>query len=206
MEIHDVKQGSREWHDLRAGMPTGSSASRLVTPTGNAATAYKEYAIELANDLFRGGVSKEKWKGNKHTDHGHKYEPIAADTYEFTYGVKLRQVGFCTDDEITYGMSPDRLAGRSGLVEIKCLDDKGHTSAIVYYHENRKAPPDRIAQCQFQLYVSKKKWVDLYYWHKTLPPLKIRILPIKAYQEMIECQIEAVIEERDKILKLLRSM
>ena len=61
-------------------------------------------------------------------------------------------------------------------------------------------------QCQFQLYVSKKKWVDLYYWHKTLPPLKIRILPIKTYFEMIECQIEAVIEERDKILKLLRSM
>lgn len=205
MIIHDVDQNSKEWFVLRAGMPTASAAHRLITPTGKASEGLESYAQELAADIYRGKPA-EAWKGNKHTERGHELEPIAAADYELMFNAKARIVGFITDDQNSYGVSPDRLVGRSGMLEIKCLDEKAHLAALIYYKENLKAPADRIAQCQMQLFTAKKKFNDLYFYSQTLPSFKIRILPIRTYFEMLECQLEDVIERRDQILKLLRSM
>ena len=202
MIIHDIPQNTPEWEDLRSGMPTGSKASSLVTPKGKASTGVNAYAISLANDLYR-GKADNKFKGNIHTERGHELEPIAADNYAFIFNVKVNTVGFITDDDMRYGVSPDRVIDDNGLLEIKCLDDQAHTAAIVYYAKERKPPVDRIAQCQMQLFVSGYDYVDLFYHHDFLPELRIRILPIKSYFEMLECQINEVIEKRDTILHLL---
>ena len=205
MKIHDVDQNTLKWFELKNGKPSASGAGRLVTPTGKASEGLEAYAQELAADLYR-GKPKEKNFRNEHTDRGHELEPVAADDYEFMYNTKLRTVGFITDDDERYGVSPDRMIGRSGMLEIKCLDEKAHLAALIYYKENRKAPPDRIAQNQMQLFTGKKKFVYLYYYSKTLPSFRIKVLPIKAYFEMLECQLDEVIERCDQILTLLRSM
>lgn len=205
MIIHNVDQNSIEWFEMKAGKPSASGASRLVTPTGRASEGLEAYAQELAADLYR-GKPKENNFSNGHTDRGHKLEPVAADDYEFVYSTKLRTVGFMTDDNEKYGASPDRLIGRSGMLEIKCLDEPAHLAALVYYKENRKAPPDRIAQNQMQLFTGKKKFVYLYYYSKTLPSFRIKVLPIKSYFEMLECQLDDVIKRRDEILTMLRSL
>ncbi len=204
MKIHDVKQNTPKWDGLRAGKPTSSAANRLTTPTGQASAGLEGYAQDLAMDIYR-GKPKENFS-NKHTDRGHKLEPIAADDYEFVYSTKVRTVGFITDDQERYGSSPDRLIGRSGLLEIKCFDEKAHLEALLYYKENRKAPPDQIAQLQHQLFTCEKKFVYLYYYSQTLPSFRIKVLPIKHYFEMLECQLDEVLERRDQILSLLRSM
>ena len=205
MIVHDIEQNTPGWFQLKNGKPSGSNGHRLVTPTGKASEGLEAYAQELAADLYRGKPA-DTWAGNKHTDRGHELEPVAADNYEFMYGAKLRKVGFITDDNNSYGVSPDRLVGRSGLVEIKCLDDKAHIAALVHYTEKRKAPPERIAQCQMQLFTANKKFVDLFYFNKNLPSFKIRILPIKLYFEMLDFQLEDVIKRRGEILNLLRSI
>ena len=205
MKIHDVEQNTIEWFDLKAGKPSASAANRLVTPTGKPSEGLEAYAQELAADLYRGRPKDSNFR-NEHTDRGHELEPIAADDYEFVFSTKLRTVGFMTDDQEQYGASPDRLIGRSGMLEIKCLDEKAHLSALIYYKENRKAPADRIAQNQMQLFVGKKKFVYLYYYSKTLPSFRIKVLPIKSYFEMLECQLDDVIKRRDEILKMLRSL
>lgn len=205
MIIHDVEQNTIEWDEMRAGKPTSSAARRLVTPTGQASSSLEGYAQELAMDLYRGKPKGNNFR-NKHTDRGHELEPVAADDYEFMFNTKVRTVGFMTDDQERYGSSPDRLIGRSGLLEIKCFDEKAHLEALLYYRENRKAPPDRIAQLQMQLFVGKKKFVYLYFYSQTLPSFRIKVLPIKSYFEMLECQLDEVIERRDQILTLLRSM
>ncbi|MBW1848841.1 MAG: YqaJ viral recombinase family protein [Deltaproteobacteria bacterium] len=205
MLIHDVKQNSEEWFGLKAGKPSASGASRLVTPTGKPSEGLEAYAQELATDLYRGKPKGKNFR-NEHTDRGHELEPIAADDYEFVYSTKLRTVGFMTDDDERYGASPDRLIGRSGMLEIKCLDEKAYLAALVYYTENRKAPPDRIAQNQMQLFTGEKKFVYLYYYSQTLPSFRIKVLPIKTYFEMLECQLDDVIKRRDEILIMLRSL
>lgn len=205
MIVHDCIQNTEAWYQLRNGIPTASAANRLITPAGKASTGLEGYARELATDLYRGKPAKS-WGGNKHTERGNLLEPIAANDYEFVYQTKLREIGFITDDKKRYGMSPDRLIGRSGLLEIKCLDEKAHLAALVYYTENRKAPPDRIAQNQMQLFVGKKKFVYLYFYSQTLPSFRIKVLPIKTYFEMLELQLDDVIKRRDEILIMLRSL
>jgi len=205
--VHDVPQNSPEWDLLRArGMPTGSEGHRLITATGKpSAAGIKSYGRQLALDMFR-GKPKQGFKGNKHTERGHEQEPIAADAYEFIYGKETSKVGFITDDDERYGCSPDRIVEDNGLLEIKCFDEDAHAEALVYYHLNKKAPPDRVAQCQFQLFTTGYDFNDLFFYHETLPELRIRILPVKTYFEMLECQIDDVIEERDAILKILEDM
>lgn len=205
MIIHEVDQNSEEWFNLKNGKPSSSSASRLVTPTGQASAGLEGYAQELALDTHR-GKPKENNHSNDHIVRGHELEPVAANDYEFIFNTKVRTVGFMTDDQERYGSSPDRLIGRSGLLEIKCFDEKAHLDALIYYKENLKAPPDRIAQLQMQLFVGKKKFVYLYYYSQTLPSFRIKVLPIKLYFEMLECQLEDVIERRDQILKLLKGV
>jgi len=204
MIIHEVEQNTPEWFALRAGMPTASSAKLLVTPTGKESKSIDEYAIKLANNIYIGEIDEEAWQGNYHTDRGHELEPVAALAYEMIYDCELKKVGFCTDDNNLYGMSPDRLFNDNGLTEFKCLSSKAHTSAIVYYKKYRKPPPDFIPQCQMQLFVSEREFVDLFYYHPKLPELRIRITPIKTHFEMLECQLEEVLEKRDAIVALLR--
>lgn len=205
MIIHDVQQNTLEWFALRLGMPTGSKASSLVTPTGRASEAgMKTYAIELALEKHL-GESSSKFTGNEDTDRGNTQEPAAASTYELYNNVTLETVGFCTDDDERYGVSPDRLIGNYAGVEIKCLDHKAHAAALVYYTRTRKAPQDRIAQLQMQLYTMGWEYVDLFYYNKKLTCFSIRVLPIKTYFEMLSCQIDAVIEERDAIVKILEA-
>lgn len=206
MKIHDVQQNTPEWFALRLGIPTGSKASSLVTPTGRASEAgLKTYAIQLANEKFL-GESSSKFTGNQDTDRGNEQEPAAAATYELYNNVKLETVGFCTDDDVRYGVSPDRLISDYAGVEIKCLDHQAHTTALMYYAQNWKVPADRVAQLQMQLYTMGWEYVDLFYYSKKLPCFKIRVLPIKTYFEMLECQIDAVIEERDKVIRTLEAM
>lgn len=205
MKIHDVDQNTIEWFGLKAGKPSASGASRLVTPTGKASEGLEAYAQELAADIHRGKPKDGNFR-NEHTDRGHNLEPVAANDYEFVYSTKLRTIGFMTDDQEQYGASPDRLIGRSGMLEIKCFDEKAHLAALIYYKENRKVPPDRIAQLQMQLFVGKKKFVYLYYYSKTLPSFRIKVLPIKTYFEMLECQLDDVIKRRDEILTILRNV
>jgi len=205
MIIHDVDQNTIEWFELKNGKPSASNASRLVTPTGKASEGLEAYAQELAIEIHK-GKPKEKNFRNEHTDRGHKLEPIAADDYEFVYNTKVRTVGFITDDQVTYGVSPDRLIGRSGMLEIKCFDEKAHLAALIYYKENRKVQPERIAQLQMQLFTGKKKFNYLYHYSQTLPSFRIKVLPIKSYFEMLECQLDDVIKRRDEILTMLRSL
>jgi len=159
---HECKQNSELWFKLKLGKPSGSKASSLVTPTGKASEAgLKTYAVTLANELFLGRSSSvEGFKGNKHTERGNQQEPAAASMYQLTHNVEISIVGFCTDDDETYGVSPDRVIGDHAGLEIKCLDDQAHTTALMFYKQNRKPPADRIAQLQMQLLLMPWEYVD----------------------------------------------
>jgi len=205
MLIHEVEQNIPEWYALRAGMPTASMAKSLVTSQGKPSKSLDDYAIQLANDLFS-GEPVDQWEGNKHTDRGHELEPVAVSLYSMINNCELQKVGFCTDDDERYGASPDRLKGDDGLVEIKCLSGKYHTKAILYYKKNRKPPTDYVSQAQMQLFTTGKKWVDLFFYHPTLPELTIRILPNKVFFETLQMQLDDVIEKRDEIIKILEAV
>lgn len=204
MKIITCDQYSDEWWAHRLGKPSASCAKKIITSTGKPSKSTSDYACELANDLYVGKVVDD-WGGNKATERGTEMEDQARSMYSLVNNCVAEEIGMFMDDDETYLASPDGVIGEDGLLEIKCLTAKHHTKALIYYAKNRRPPTDYIAQCQFQLLVSGYKYVDLFFYHPDLPVLTVRILPIKTFFEMALCQIEAVIEERDAIVKILEA-
>lgn len=203
MIIHDVDQNTPEWEAMRCSMPTASNASKLITSTGSPSKSMAGYAKELAQNLFA-GKPVNQWEGNKYTAKGHEVEPQSIDAYEFKTDIETTIVGFCTDDHQRYGASPDRLVGDNGMVEAKCLP-KLHVDALLYYKKHGKCPTDRIAQTQMQMLVCEREWNDVVYYHPDLPMLVIRQYPDEKIQKALKIQIAECINERDRIVELLRS-
>jgi len=202
MIIHEVEQGTDSWFSLRAGIPTGSEFKKLVTSTGQPSKSMKEYAAQLAADLYA-GKPLDSFGGNQYTDRGSELESEARKFYAFDSDCKVDEVGFITDDLKQYGVSPDGLVGDDGLVEFKCQIAKEHVKTLLYYYDKAKCPTAYIPQVQGQLFVTGRKWCDICFYHPDLPALIIRIEPDPVVIETLKKQLMAVIAERNLILKII---
>jgi len=134
MLIHNVEQGSPEWFALRAGIPSASEFSKLITSKGEPSKSLPTYAALLAAEKYA-GKPLEGFEGNGYTDRGKLLEPDARDAYQFIAGKEVQQIGFVTDDLKRYGCSPDGFADE-GLVEFKCLKTENHVKAMLYYKKH----------------------------------------------------------------------
>ncbi|MES0444920.1 MAG: YqaJ viral recombinase family protein [Desulfobacterales bacterium] len=205
MRAHNVKQNTPEWELLRAGKPTMSEGNKLVTSVGEPSKSMVEYAKTLAAEKYA-GRALSSFHGNSSTDRGHTLEPDAAEMYSFMRDVEVFKVGFITDDEETYGCSPDRGVGENGMIEIKCLETKGHIDMLLYYQKNKKPKSTYIVQPQGQMMTWEKEWCDLVFYHPELPTLIIRQEPDDKIIVPLKRQIEIVCGERDKILTMIKEI
>lgn len=203
MKIHNCEQGTPEWHALRAGKPTASEFSKLVTSKGEPSKSMADYAATLAAEAYA-GEPVDAWEGNKHTDRGNELESEALALYELREGVDVERVGFVTDNEERYGCSPDGLVGKDGMVELKCLMAKNHVKAIIYYQKNGRCPTDYVQQAQGQMLICGRKWVDLVFYHPVLPLLIIRQTPDEAIVAGLAEQFPKVVAERDTVLAAIK--
>src|SRR3990167_9152399 len=105
MILHDVPQRSAEWFALRAGKPTASEFSRVVTSAGELSKSAYGYALTLAAEMFV-GQSIDAWEGNAWTERGRELEVAARTAYEFVCDVSVKPIGFVTDDLGMVGCSP----------------------------------------------------------------------------------------------------
>jgi len=202
--IHGMDQGSVDWTEIRRGIPTASEFSKLVTSKGERSKSLDDYAAVLAADLYA-DKSLDRFEGNKYTDRGTELEPDAATMYEFLTDRELETVGFITNDEGTYGCSPDRLISEDGLVEFKCQIAKEHVKTLLYYKKHGKCPTTYIQQTQGQMMITGRAYCDLAFYHPDLPMLIIRQEPIPAVFRGLKEQLQAVIEERDAILETIKT-
>ena len=203
MLIHDVEQNTEEWLALRAGKPTASNFSKLVTSKGEVSKSLSGYALTLAGELYA-GKPLDAWQGNKHTERGHELEAAAISLYEFANDCTVERAGFVTDDKQTYGCSPDGLVGSSGGIEVKCQEAKGHIETLMYYNKHDKCPPLYVRQTQGQMWVCERKWCDLVFYHPELPLLTFRQEIDISFCAALNTQIKAVIEERDVAVEAIR--
>ncbi len=199
MLIHEVLQGTPEWYSIRAGLPTASEFSKLITSTGEPSKSLPGYAITLAGELYT-GKSLDAFEGNGYTERGKLLEDEARSAYTFLHDHEITQVGFVTDDQKMYGCSPDGLVSTDGLTEFKCLKAENHIKALLYYKKHNKCPPDYIQQTQGQIMICEREWCDLVFYHPDLPQLIIRQFKDEKLHFSLQGAIAQVITERDKIL------
>jgi len=204
MKIHDVEQGSEEWHLKRSFIPTASSFKKIITSKGEPSKTIEAYSQELAGAMYA-GKSLDKWQGNSSTERGTELEPEARRAYEFITGNEVKQVGFITNKEETYGASPDGLIGENGGIEIKCREAKGHIETLLYFKKNGKCQPDYIAQSQGEILVCELEWVDMFFYHPDLPSLIIRQEKNIQIQMALIKGIKEVNTRKEEILKTIQS-
>lgn len=188
--IHECEQGSPEWHALRAGVPTSSAFDKIVTPGGKKGVpapskSAEPYMYRLCAERLLGHAIEDfhgKWM-----DRGKEFEEEAVNFYEMQRECDTVKVGFITNAAGTIGASPDRLAGDSGLVEIKCPKPETHMG---YLLESGSPYEEYKVQCQGQLWIAQREWVDAVSYYPGLPWALGRVERdeafIAAMAEMIE--------------------
>lgn len=194
IEVHDMPQGTAEWFAVRRGLPTASCfATIMAKGRGGADSKTRQtYLYKLAGEILTGEPMDSF--SNAHTERGHAMEPEARQFYAFLHDAEPQQVGFITNGP--KGCSPDSLIGNDGMLEIKTK--LPHLMLAV--HEAGDFPSEHRAQCQGQLWVAEREWVDLVcYWPK-LPPYIVRAYRDEAFIKQLAEAVDQFNEELEALV------
>jgi len=203
MIIHDVSQGEPEWYECRKAIPTASEFSCIITPKKlDYSAKAKPYAHKLIAEMMLGhaitGVNTT-WM-----ERGKVLESEAIKQYEFVNGVTTKRVGFLTNDDHTYGCSPDAVVlddpEGEGLCEVKCLSEPKH----VEYLLTDTVPDDYKPQVQGQLFISGCVFVDWYAFYPGMPPAQIRTYRDEEYLEKLEAGLKRFRKEMSEMIETLQ--
>ncbi|GHJ59172.1 hypothetical protein NOK12_16900 [Nocardioides sp. OK12] len=181
--LHDLEQGTAEWHDARRGIVTASTVGKLLTPTLKVANNDTARAVTATLVAERITGYTEPTFANDDMIRGQLSEPIARDLYSGHFE-QVDEVGFLRLDEDgwTLGASPDGLVGEDGGLEVKSPRAKGHILTIL----RDEVPAIYMPQVQACLLVSGRRWWDYCSYHAGLPLYVKRVYPDPAWFEAIE--------------------
>jgi len=202
MKLLNVKQGSMEWLEARAGIPTASEADALISPTWKIRTGQgvETYvAKKLAEHWIQGPLPA--WHGNE-AEIGQVLEERAKPWYELTYGITLQEVGFITTDDGFAGCSPDAMVNDNCGLEIKCPAMHTHVGYLL----DGILPTEYEVQVHFSMFVTGVKNWQFMSYNSQLPKL---VLPIKRDDDkckIIATALELFREKFNSGLKLLEEL
>lgn len=205
MIIHEMEQGTPEWFAEKAGKPSSSNFHLLITGSGKPSTSLTDYAMSLATEKYLGEPINDGFAGNKYTRRGTELEPLSAADYEMNNQVKIRHVGFITDDLKRWGTSTDGLINDDGIVEFKNLIAKTFMELLVKTKANNITPLGYIPQIQGELFVTQREWCDIVFYHPQFKPIVHRHYPDLGFHKTLEKQLKLCIAERNRIVKLVKS-
>ena len=161
----DIAQGTDEWKALRLGKVTASRVSDIVTKTKTGWGASRaNYMAELIAERLSGAAADRFT--NAAMQHGTEQEPNARLAYQLLTGADVTQVAFIEHPAIPLcGASPDGLADKEGLVEIKCPNTATHIDTLL----GGSVPSKYVAQMQWQMACSGRAWCHLVSYDPRLP-------------------------------------
>ncbi len=167
MKIHDLTQGSAEWLAIRAGIPTASECSKLITPVNLKPSKGEEYFNRKLAEKWL-GFPIQSFTGNAITDQGAILEKRAIPAIEFELGIELARPGFITLDDGSAGCSPDGICDDEGW-EIKCPEPPQHI------HNIMNGAEDYRLQIQMSLWVTGWKIWHFVSYHRDFPMVHVLV-------------------------------
>lgn len=153
MTIHTMEQRSEDWFAARAGRPTASSASRILTATGKPSAQAKAYLYEIVAE--RAGYTTPPFEPTEAMLEGIRREEESRDALAFILGAEIPEVGIVICDETGASCSPDGLCDDFG-VELK------NPKASTFFAEldGGKVPTTYIPQLHMSMAVTGlREWV-----------------------------------------------
>ena len=162
----NIEQGSDEWKVARLGHVTASNMADVMSKgkgSGEAIGRYK-YKVRLVAERLTQTAAESF--SNAAMEWGVEQEQFACIEYESATNQFVDKTGFWLHPEIKFlGVSPDRLVGADGLIEVKCPNTTTH---LGYLFEG-KIPTDYFKQIQCQLWVTGRQWCDFVSYDPRLP-------------------------------------
>lgn len=192
MIVLPMKQGSLEWQTARLGIPTASRFDSILTrKTMKPSASQTRYLCELIAERMLGCPVDDV--GTSAIQRGTELEQKAVEEYELETGHVCEAVGFCLEDGRRWGCSPDRLIGCDGILEAKCLNATNHIAALLGYKDD-----EHFAQCQGQMMVTGRAWVDLKFYNPSMPSATARVDRDPDYIRVLRDALEAFVARLDE--------
>ncbi len=198
MEIFDMEQNSEAWLQARLGLPTASEFATILAKgrDGGESKGRKTYLYKLAGEIITGAPSENYTNG--HMERGHAMEPEARAAYAFMRDADPQKVGFIKNGRA--GASPDSLIGNNGILELKTKLPHIMIETIL----RADLPPEHRAQCQGQLWIGERDWVDFTAYWPAMPLFVHRTYRDEDYIKKLSSAVEAFNEELDRIVEQIR--
>jgi hypothetical protein len=194
LEIINCAQGSPEWFKARLGIPTASEFASVMMKgrAGAESRTRLSYLYKLAGERLTGEVMETIT--TPHMERGRLMEEEARSVYRFVSALDCETVGFLRRGRA--GASPDALIGADGLLEIKTKLPHLLIEALL----KGEFPPEHKAQCQGQLWIAERAWIDLAIYWPGLPIFIVRAERDEAYIRELAEAIEAFNDELDRVV------
>jgi len=200
--IRGIPQGSDEWLRLKDGR-AGASHADWVMAKGRGkgeefGQSFMNYAYLLASQKL--GYAKETYKSDA-MQRGNTNEPMAAMRYSIEKGLRIEEItGILVNEDVL--ISPDRLVGDIGLVEIKNPDTLNHIKYIC------AGTCPYIEQTQAQLWGSEREWNDFVSYDDRCTEQDffcLRTYRDEPYIKIMEYRYKVLIEKRDEIIYYIKN-
>lgn len=205
MIIVNCEQGTDEWFSEKAGKPSASNFSLIVTTKGEPSKSRIGYMHQLAAEAITGQV--EQGYKNPIMEEGTRREDESRNLYEMMFDCEVQQVGFVYPNELKqYGCSPDGLAD-NGLADKWGLEMKNPLPKThVGYLLGGKLPTDYFQQVQGSLLVTGFDRWDFMSYSPGLKPFIIRVEPDAKFIEKLKQHLDDFCGELAIIIKKLREL
>ena len=192
----NIEQGSEAWYEAKLGLFSGTRFATLVS--GKATKGYKDLILNIVGEIVSN--QKDETYSNAIMERGIELEPEAVKEYEKIFEVEAEEVGLCLHDEFEQwcGVSPDRLIGEDGGLEIKCPLMKTHLG----YMKAGTLPNEYKWQVQGSLFVTGRKWWDFMSYYPNMKPFIVRVFPDLDMHKELETRLREAIEEVKLEIKL----
>lgn len=200
LEILDCPQNSPEWLEARMGIPTASEFATVMarSPGGKAyGKTRATYMRKLAGEVITGQPMENYQNG--YMERGHAMEDEARRFYAFMRDADPQQVGFIRNGQ--KGCSPDSLIDESGLLEIKSKAPH----LLIEWIEKDQFPPEHRAQCQGQLWVAEREWIDIMGYWPGMPPFVKREYRDEEYINKLAEEVETFTTELSALVEQIRA-
>jgi putative phage-type endonuclease len=184
----NIEQGSDEWKVARLGHVTASNMADVMSKGKGSAEAIGRYKYKVRLVAERLTQTAAESFSNAAMEWGVEQEQFAAMEYEAANNVLTDKTGFWLHPDIKWlGVSPDRLVGHDGLIEVKCPNTTTH---LGYLFEN-KIPTDYFKQIQCQLWVTGRQWCDFVSYDPRLPKRNQLLIVRTERDESLIAEMEA---------------
>ena len=196
IEIFYFEQRSPEWYAVKLGLPS-TSRFHCILARGEGLMR-RAYLYQLAAEIIT-GTPTESFKSTA-MRRGITMEPEARAHYALMSNTEPQLVGFIRNGNM--GASPDSLIGEDGMLEIKTQEPD---LLIETLFRKNEFPPEHKAQCQGNLLVAERDWIDISIYWPAMPTFIKRAYREPGYLTLLQGEIDRFNDELAALVAKLRA-